>query len=191
MSSPGVASAATCAVTGRSTAPPGATATVVGAEMLAPGVAVCGWIVADQFPDPPPASVMWTMIVRVAAPAVTSSGPYEREAGFVKTCGSSARGMLIRPAPSSVTAASFVRSVLPQAGPALDINADFTCCGDHVGCFWTSSATAPETCGAAMLVPSNTANGEPAFSGSVDERIIPPGAATSGLRRWPNAVGPA
>src|SRR6478609_1009360 len=131
------------------------------------------------------------MIVRVAAPPVVSSEPYESEAGLVKICGSSARGMLIRPAPWSVTAASFVRSVLPQALTALDISADLTCCGVHVGCRWTSSATAPATCGAAMLVPSNTANGEPAYSGSVDERIIPPGAATSGLSRWPNAVGPA
>ena len=41
-----------------------------------------------------------------------------------------------------------------------------------------------------MLVPSKGANGEPANSGSV-ERISPPGAATSGLSRCPNAVGPA
>src|SRR3954451_22525114 len=134
---------------------------------------------------------MWTMIVRVTAPVVASSEPYESDAGFVKICGSSARGMLIRPAPSSVTAASFVRSVLPQAAPALDISADLTCCGDQAGCRWTSSATAPATWGAAMLVPSNTANGEPAYSGSVDERIIPPGAATSGLSWCPKAVGPA
>src|SRR3954454_3574839 len=99
--------------------------------------------------------------------------------------------MLMRPAPSSVTAASFVRSVLPQAAPALDISADLTCCGDQAGCRWTSSATAPATCGAAMLVPSNTANGEPAFSGRVEERISGPGAATSGLSKCPNGVGPA
>jgi len=42
MSSPVAASAATCAVTGRSTAPPGASAIVAGAEMFAPVVAVCG-----------------------------------------------------------------------------------------------------------------------------------------------------
>ena len=42
-----------------------------------------------------------------------------------------------------------------------------------------------------MLVPSKGANGEPANSGSVDERISPPGAARSGFSRCPNAVGPA
>ena len=43
-----------------------------------------------------------------------------------------------------------------------------------------------------MLVPSKTANCDPPVnSDSVDERIWPPGAATSGLSRWPNAVGPA
>jgi hypothetical protein len=42
-----------------------------------------------------------------------------------------------------------------------------------------------------MLVPSKGANGEPANSGRVEERISPPGAATSGFSRCPNAVGPA
>ena len=42
-----------------------------------------------------------------------------------------------------------------------------------------------------MLVPSNGAKGAPANSGSVEERISPPGAARSGFRRCPNAVGPA
>ena len=81
--------------------------------------------------------------------------------------------------------------MLPHDGPPVDMSADFTCCVDHVGCRWTSSAAAPATCGAAMLVPSKTAKGERANSGSVEERIWPPGAATSGFRRCPNAVGPA
>ena len=42
-----------------------------------------------------------------------------------------------------------------------------------------------------MLVPSKTANGAPANSGSVEERICPPGAATSGFSLWPKSVGPA
>ena len=42
-----------------------------------------------------------------------------------------------------------------------------------------------------MLVPSKTANGAPANSRSVEERICPPGAATSGLSRWSKFVGPA
>ena len=66
-----------------------------------------------------------------------------------------------------------------------------TCRGVQPGCRWSSSAAAPATCGAAMLVPSKTANGAPANSGSVEERICPPGADTSGLSWWPNGVGPA
>ncbi len=43
-----------------------------------------------------------------------------------------------------------------------------------------------------MLVPSKTANGGPPVnSGSVEERICPPGADTSGLSRCSKAVGPA
>ena len=46
-------------------------------------------------------------------------------------------------------------------------------------------------CGVAMLVPSKTANGEPANSGSVEERTCAPGAEMSGFSRWPKSVGPA
>ena len=120
--------------------------------------------VTDHVPAPPPASVICRSVPRDAAPPVMSSSPSESDAGSVKTCGLSARATLISPAPSSVTGASCVRSVLPHAGPAVDISADLTCCVDHVGCRWTSSAAAPATCGAAMLVPSKTANGEPANS---------------------------
>jgi hypothetical protein len=42
-----------------------------------------------------------------------------------------------------------------------------------------------------MLVPSNGANGARANSGSVEERISPPGAETSGFSKCLNAVGPA
>jgi hypothetical protein len=42
-----------------------------------------------------------------------------------------------------------------------------------------------------MLVPSKTANGAPANSLRVEERICPPGAATSGLSLWSKLVGPA
>ena len=97
---------------------------------------------------------------------------------------------LTRPPPSSSTEASLVRAVSPQAGPAEDISADFTCPGVQPGCCWSRSAAAPATCGAAMLVPSKTANGAPANSRSVEERICPPGAATSGLSRWSKFVGP-
>ena len=43
-----------------------------------------------------------------------------------------------------------------------------------------------------MLVPSKTANGEPPVNdGSVEERIWPPGAATSGFNRSSKFVRPA
>ena len=42
-----------------------------------------------------------------------------------------------------------------------------------------------------MLVPSNTAKGEPAASGNVADRICPPGAEMSGFRSWLKSVGPA
>ena len=129
--------------------------------------------------------------LRDTAPFVTFSSASDTDDGSLKICGSFARATLIRPAPSSVTAASLVRSVLPHAAPAVVMSADLTCWVDHVGCCWTSSAAAPVTCGVAMLVPSKTANGEPANSVSVDERICPPGAARSGFSRCPNAVGPA
>ena len=75
----------------------------------------------------------------------------------------------------------------------METNAERICRGVHVGCAWSSSAEAPATCGADMLVPSKTANGEPppADSGDVDERIWPPGAATSGFSEWPKFVGAA
>ena len=109
----------------------------------------------------------------------------------MKTIGLSARPTLIRPAPSIRTEASVVRLVSPQAGPAVDISADLTCGALQAGCRWRSRAAAPETCGAAMLVPSKTANGSPIVSRSVDERMEPPGAERSGLRSWPNGVRPA
>src|SRR5262245_61631397 len=191
MLSPGAASAAAEALTVKSAKPPGLSAARAVAVMLAPVVAACDWIVTDQLPAPLPASLTRTIMSFLAAPATTLSRANESDEGLVKICGSSARPTLASPAPCSVTAASCVRAVLAHAGPAVDITADLTCSGVHVGWCWRSSATAPATCGAAMLVPSKTANGEPANSGNVEERIAPPGAATSGFSRWPNAVGPA
>src|SRR5580765_2206923 len=161
MLSPGVAFAATCVDTGTSTVPPGASTARGGTEIVVPLVALCACSVTDQAPAPLPASVSSRSLPRDAAPPVMSRSPSEIDAGSVNTCGLSARATLISPLPSSVTAASFVRSVLPQAGPAVDINADLTCRAHHVGGRWTSSAAAPATCGVAMLLPSNTANGEP------------------------------
>ena len=145
-----------------------------------------------HMPAPPPASVMRTRSARLSLPLVTSRSWNDSDAGSVNTCGLSARraGRRAR-RPRASPAPPPCARCLPQAGPAVDTSADLTCCGVHAGWSWRSSAAAPATCGAAMLVPSKTANGEPPVnSGKVDERICPPGAETSGLSRCSNAVGP-
>ena len=121
---------------------------------------------------------------------VTSTSPYESEEGAAKTSGASARLTSTMPAPASSTDASVVRAVFSQAVVAVFTSADLTCRGSHPGWRSSSSAAAPVTCGADMLVPSKTANGPPAPR-VVADRMCPPGAARSGLSRWPNAVGPA
>ena len=80
--------------------------------------------------------------------------------------------------------------VSPHAGPAVDMSADFICCGVHDGCRCVRSAATPEMCGAEKLVPSSTAYWSPANSGSVDERTWAPGAVTSGLSACPKGVSP-
>ena len=59
----------------------------------------------------------------------------------------------------------------------------------HDGCRCCRSATAPETCGAAMLVPDIAPNGPAWFTGR-DDVIATPGAATSGLSWSDTGVGP-
>src|SRR5262245_59499174 len=70
------------------------------------------------------------------------------------------------------------------------MSADFICFGVQLGWRWRSRAAAPEMCGAEKLVPSRTANGSPANSGSVDEMTCEPGAVMSGLSACPNGVRP-
>ncbi len=172
--------------TARSASPPGGTVSWAGTSTCAFGAA-WGSTPTCHAPAPPPASV-----TRSSRPALADRRrPNESDAGSVKIFGSAAPGSDTSPAPSSSTDASAVRAVSPQAGPAVDISADFTCRGVHPGCSCRSSAAEPDTCGVAMLVPSKTANGEPANSGSVDESTWPPGAARSGLRSCAKAVGPA
>ena len=85
-----------------------------------------------------------------------------------------------------------MRAVSIHAGPAVETSVDLTSCALHVGWSWSSSAADPVTCGADMLVPSKTANGEPPLnSGRVEERICPPGAATSGFSESVKSVSPA
>ena len=83
-----------------------------------------------------------------------------------------------------------MRAVSSQAGPAVETSADLTWTGVQPGWSCSSSAAAPATCGVAIDVPSKTAKREESVPGSVEERIWPPGAARSGFRSWPKAVGP-
>ena len=51
----------------------------------------------------------------------------------MKTRGLSAVATFTSPAPSTSTEASSVWDVVAQAGPAVDMSADFICCGVHDG----------------------------------------------------------
>ena len=62
------------------------------------------------------------------------------------------------------TGASTVRAVSAQAVAAVQTSADLTWRGVQFGWRWSRSAAAPAMCGAAMLVPSNEANGPPAIA---------------------------
>ncbi len=180
------------ATIGTSTVPPGGTVTIAASGVTdAPELADCASIETVQAPAPPPASLSETNSGLRAPALAVFRKPNESELGLAKSFGLFAVATLTRPAPSSSTEASCVRAVLPQAGPAVVIRADLTCCGVQAGCCWSSSAAEPETCGADMLVPSKTAKFEPANSVSVEERICPPGAARSGLSAWVKLVGPA
>src|SRR5207244_11157649 len=86
-----------------------------------------------QVPAPPPASVTRTSSARLSLRWLTSRSWNESEAGSVSAKGRAARGRLTRPPPSRVTAASWVRALSLQAGPAVEISADLTCCGDQPG----------------------------------------------------------
>ena len=96
------------------------------------------------------------------------------------------------PPPSTRTDASVVLAVSAQAGPAVETNAERT---------WgvvQARVALQEKRGRTRDVRRRHARpvegGERfalANSGSVEERISPPGAETSGFSKWPNAVGPA
>ena len=107
----------------------------------------------------------------------------------MKRSGRSAAPTFTSPAPWTSTDASSVW--VEFANQALRSgHADFTRCGVQAGCRWRRRRRRRETCGAEKLVPSLIAYSSPACSGSVDDRICDPGAATSGLRAWPNGVRP-
>ena len=71
----------------------------------------------------------------------------------------------------------------------MSTSADLICSTDQLGWRCISSATAPETCGAAMLVPERAPNGPDQLTGR-DDVIATPGALTSGFSFSETGVGP-
>ena len=108
-----------------------------------------------------------------------------RPVGAAKISGVFAAGTWIRPAPSRVVGSSVCGD---GTGLAVSTSADFTCAGVQSGLRWSSSAAAPATCGAAMLVPLNDAH-EPSCAGT-DDVMSTPGAETSGFIWSEIGVGP-
>ena len=129
-----------------------------------------------QVPAPPPASVSLTTTSGFCA---DDTSPNETELGSANSSGVSARPTAIRPPP--------VRSGPLGRSDAVVTIAERSWAGVHAGCRLRSSATAPATCGAAMLVPLSSDH----EASGVDERIDEPGAAMSGLSRSESGVGPA
>ena len=82
--------------------------------------------------------------------------------------------------------ASTLRESPANARSPVSASADFTCAGVQDGCRWMSSATAPATCGAAMLVPDSVVYWAPGAA----ERTLTPGALTSGFSCSESGVGP-
>ena len=110
------------------------------------------------------------------------TSPNETAVGVGRTSGWSAAATSTSPAPARVVGEATPPT---ETGRAVTLSAAFTWSGVHSGCRWSRSATAPETWGAAMLVPDDVAHP----SGSA-ERIDVPGATKSGLSRSETGVGP-
>src|SRR5262249_55710612 len=122
-----------------------------GAVTDTPGVG--SWIATETLhvPEPPPASVTWT--VCVACLPVRRS-PNERPVGAGKIIGLSAWGSQISPPPSRVVGTS-PRCEESRTGRPVDSSADLICATVQPGWRSRRRAAAPATCGAAMLVPLN------------------------------------
>ena len=116
----------------------------------------------------------------------------ERAPGSVKTSGVVGGGDVRRARrPRGAPAPRCVRAVSAHAGPAVDTSADLT---------WRASSPGGAAAGARRrrrrAAPTCSSRRRPRTGpavtrGSVDDRICPPGAETSGFSRWPKAVGPA
>ena len=102
---------------------------------------------AVHVPTPPPASSSVTALV-VTAPS--ASRPSERPVGRAVRSGASAAATSTSPAPPRIGSAALSPS---STGRAVVTSADFTCATVQLGWRCRSSAAAPATCGAAMLVP--------------------------------------
>jgi hypothetical protein len=114
------------------------------------------------------------------------SSPNENSDGWAKTSGWSARGSQIIPPPSRVGGTS--RPPLPWTASPVETSADLTWATVQPGWRWSSTAAPPATCGAAMLVPSRNCH-VPSCAGT-DERMLTPGAVTSGLSSSETGDGP-
>ena len=131
-------------------------------------------------PAPPPTSSTATLLLVIVS---EWTRPNETAVGVGRIAGASAAATSTRPAPARVgpTCPS-----PPARGFAVAVSAALTSAGLQLGWRWRRSATAPETWGAAMLVPDD----RPQPPGC-EERIDVPGATTSGFRRSEIGVGPA
>ena len=156
----------------------------VGTVTVTPASCDCWATAAVQAPAPPPASASATSREALRP---RRSRPNDRSAGAEKSFGSSAFGRSITPPPSRMVDASLVRFSSVNAGSPVRTRADLICATVHVGWRSRSSAAAPATCGAAMLVPLKMAQ----RSCGCAERMFTPGEATSGLSRSETGVGPA
>src|SRR5262245_58240353 len=102
--------------------------------------------------------------------------------GVATTSGASADLRSTKPPPTRVG----ITDPCWTSGRAVPTSAPFTSSTVQSGCRWSRSATAPETCGAAMLVPDSSVQPP-----GTDESTSTPGAVTSGLRRCEMLVGPS
>src|SRR5512135_1678419 len=93
----------------------------------------------------------------------------------------------MRPPPSRVVGTS-PRCDASRTGRPVDSSADLICATVQLGCRSRSSAAAPATCGAAMLVPLNCDHSP--SRGGTEDRIETPGALTSGFIPSVIGVGP-
>ena len=126
------------------------TVTEGGTVTVTPASRDCFATAAAHAPAPPPASASVTLREALRP---RRSRPNDRSAGAAKTFGSSALGRSITPPPSRTVDASVVRLSSVNAGSPVRTSADLICSTVHLGWRSRSSAAAPATCGAAMLVP--------------------------------------